>query len=159
MNYLRQIASLAVVPITTSAVLAVAKDAPTSPDELMKRLEQAVKAKNKGAALELFCWEGMSKDMKTKQEAPIHTLFDEINQGLELTSVKVGPLPSEFPVEQVLDGIRYRPNLSVLGVIHVMLAEDTNPTEFVFAYGKKDKAFFLTALVEVKTSEKTESKK
>jgi hypothetical protein len=47
----------------------------------------------------------------------------------------------------------------VLGVIHVMLAEDTNPTEFVFAYGKKDNAFFLSALVEAKASGTTDDKK
>jgi hypothetical protein len=159
MNYLRRIVALAMVAITMSAVHAVAKDAPTSPDELVKRLEQAVKAKNKVAALELFCWEGVSKDMRTKQEAPIHMLFDEIDQGQELTSVKVGPLPPDFPTEQVLNGVKYRPNLLVLGGIHVMLAEDTNPTEFIFVYGKKDNAFFLSALFEAKASDKTDDKK
>jgi hypothetical protein len=86
-------------------------------------------------------------------------LFDELGQGLELSSVKVGSLPLDFPVEQVLNGVKYRPNLSVLGVIHVMLAEDVNPTEFVFAYGKKDDTFYLSALAEVKASGKTDDKK
>jgi hypothetical protein len=159
MNYLRRIVALAVAAIIIPALDTVAKDAPTSPDELVKRLEQAVKTKNKAAALELFCWEGVSKDQKTKQEAPIHMLFGELDQGLELTSVKVGPLPPNFPTEQVLNGAKYHPNISVLGVIHVMLAEDTNPTEFIFAYGKKNNAFLLSALVEVKTSEKADDKK
>ena len=159
MNSLRRIVALAVMAATLSAVHAIARDPSTSSDELVKRLEQALKAKNKGAALELFCWDGVSKDMKTKQEAPIHMLFDEMDQGLQLTSVKAGPLPSDFPTEQVLNGVKYRPNLSVSGVIHVMLAEDTNPTEFVFIYGRKDKAFYLAALVEAKASDKTDDKK
>ena len=145
--------------ITMSAVNAFGSSAPTSADELVKRLEQAVKAKNKAAVLELFCWDGVSKDMRTKQEAPIHILLDEVNQGLELTSVKAGPLPPDFQIDQVINGVKYHPNLPVLGVIHVMLAEDTNPTEFIFAYGKKDKSFFMSALVETKDSQKTDDKK
>ncbi|MGD0815870.1 MAG: hypothetical protein ABSA83_19935, partial [Verrucomicrobiota bacterium] len=117
MNYMRKIMALAVVTLTIAAVHAVAKDASTSADKLAKRLEQAVKAKNQAAALELFCWEGVPKDMKTKQEASMHMLFDELNQGLELTSVKVGPLPSDFPSEQVLNGVKYRPNVPVLGAM------------------------------------------
>jgi hypothetical protein len=159
MNCLRRILALAMVALTISAVHAVAKDAPTSPDDLAKRVEQALKAKNQSAALELFCWDGVSNDMKTKQEAPMQMLFDELGQGLELSSVKVGSLPPDFPVEQVLNGVKYRPNLSVLGVIHVMLAEDVNPTEFVFAYGKKDDTFYLSALAEVTASGKTNDKK
>jgi hypothetical protein len=97
--------------------------------------------------------------MKTKQEAPIHMLFDQIDQGLELKRLKVGPLRPDFPIEQVLGGVKYRPNLSMLGVIHVTLAEDNNPTEFIFAYGKRDNGFFLSALVEAKSTEKTDDKK
>jgi hypothetical protein len=158
MNSLCKILALTVVVLTMPAVHVAAKDAPGSPKELATRLEQAVKAKNKSAALELFCWEGVSNDMKTKQEAPIQMLFDEIEQGSQLSSVKVGPRP-DVPIEQTLSGVRYRPNLFVLGVIHVMLAEDNNPTEFIFAYGKKDNSFFLSALVEAKATEKAENKK
>jgi hypothetical protein len=159
MNYLCRIVALTVVVLTSSAAHTVARDAPTSPKELAKRLEQAVKTKNKSAALELFCWEGVSKDMKTKQEAPIHIMFDEIEQGNALSSVKVGPKPPDFPTEQVLGGVKYHPNPAVVGVIHVMLAEDTNPTEFVFAYGKKENSFFLSALVETNAGEKIGDKK
>jgi hypothetical protein len=159
MNCLRRIAALAMVALIISAVNAVAKDAPTSPDELAKRLEQALKAKNQGVALELFCWDGVSTEMKTKQEEPMHMLFDEMGQGLELSSVKVGSLPPDFPAEQVLNGVKYRPNLSLLGVVHVTLAEDVNPTEFIFVYGKKDDAFYLSALAEAKTSGKPDDKK
>jgi hypothetical protein len=159
MNYLRRMVALVMVALTISTVDAVAKDAPTSPGELAKRLEQALKAKNKEAALELFCWDGVSNDMKTKQEAPMHMLFDEMGQGLELTSVKAGSLPADFPVQQVLNGRKYRPNLSMLGVIHVMLAEDVNPTEFIFAYGKKGDSFYLSALAEAEPSGKTDDKK
>ena len=159
MNYLHRIVALAMVALTISAVHVAAKDAPASPDELAKRLEQALKAKNQGAALELFCWDGVSKDMKDKQEAPMHILFDEMGQGLELSSVKLGPLPPDFPVEQVLNGVKYRPNLPVLGVIHVMLAEDVNPTEFIFVYGKKDDTFYLSALAEAEPSGKTDDKR
>jgi hypothetical protein len=159
MDYLSRLVALALVALTISAVHTVAKDAPSSPDELAKRLEQALKAKNQSAALELFCWDGVSKDMKTKQEAPMHMLFDEMGQGLDLSSVTVGSLPPDFPVEQVLNGVKYRPNLPVLGAIHVTLAEDFNPTIFIFVYGKKDDTFYLSALAEAKASGKTDDKK
>jgi len=159
MNYLRRIVAMVMVVLTLSAVRAVARDAPTSPTELAKRLEQALKAKNQGAALALFCWDGVSNEMKTKQEAPMQMLFNEMAQGLELSSVKVGSLPPDFPVEQVLNGVKYHSNLSVSGVIHVMLAEEVNPTEFIFAYGKKNDIFYLSALVETEASGKTDDKK
>jgi hypothetical protein len=159
MSHFRGILVVAIVTLTVSAVRVVAKDTPASPDELAKRLEQALNAKNQGAALELFCWDGVSSDMKTKQEAPMHMLFDEMGQGLELSSVKVGSLTPDFPVEQVQNGVKYRPNLPALGVVHVMLAEDVNPTEFVFVYGKKDDTFYLSALTEAKASGKTDDTK
>ena len=97
--------------------------------------------------------------MKAKQEAPMHMLFDEMGQGLELGSVKIGSLPPDFPVEQVLNGVKYRPNLPALGVVHVTLSEDVNPTEFIFVYGRKDDTFYLSALAEAKASGKTDDKK
>jgi hypothetical protein len=156
---MKMIAILALAVITTTPPNTLAKDAPGSKNELVKRLEQAVRAKDKNAALELFCWDGVSGESKKRQEAPIQMLFDEREQGLELSSVKAGSLPASFPVEQVIDGVRYRPNLPVLGVVRVMLAGDNNPTEFVFTYGKKDNAFFLLALVEAESSNKTDSRK
>jgi hypothetical protein len=97
--------------------------------------------------------------MKTRQEAPMRMLFDEMGQGLELSSVKVGSLPPDFPVEQVLNGVKYRSNLPASGVVHVTLAEDVNPTEFIFVYGKKDDTFYLSALAEAEPSGKTDGKK
>ncbi len=138
---------------------ALAKDAPASPDELAKQLEQALQTKNQRAALALVCWDGVSPDMKTQQEAPFHTVFDEIGQGQQLSSVKAGPLTPDTPLESVLNGVKYRPNLKILGTIHVTLDEDTNPTEFVFCYGKKDNGYWLVALVEAKPSENTDDKK
>jgi hypothetical protein len=124
MNSLRKMLALMAMVLTMPAAQVAAKDVPGSPKELAKRFEQAVKAKNKSAALELFCWEGVSNDMKRKQEAPIQMLLDGIEQGSQLSSVNVGSLRPDFPIEQTLSGVRYRPNLSVLGVIHVMLDEE-----------------------------------
>ncbi len=158
MNFLRVILALTLLALAGPTMHAAVKSAPASPDELAKCLEQALKTKNKNAALELFYWEGASADMKAKQQISIDMLFDEIGQGLELTSVKPAELPPGLQSEQVIGGVKYVPNIPVLGAIHVMLAEDTNPTEFVFAYGKKDKSFFLAALVAEKDTGKPSGK-
>lgn len=159
MNTPRKMLALMALILTLPSVRVAAGNPPASPDELAKRFEQAVKTKNKNAALELFDWEGVSSEMQAKQKFPIEMLFDELNQGLQLTSVKLGKLPSNVPAEQIIGGVKYIPNIPVLGAIHVMLDEDTNPSEFVFAYGKKDKAFFLSALVESKDNGKSVDKK
>jgi hypothetical protein len=159
MNALIKTATLVACVFTLSVWHVAADNAPASPDELVKRLEQALQTKNQGAALALVCWDGVSPGMKTQQEAPIHMMFDEIGQGQQLSSVKAGPLTPDAPIEMVLNGVKYHPNVKVLGTIHVTLDEDTNPTEFVFCYGKKDNGYWLTALVEAKPSENTDDKK
>lgn len=159
MNYFLKIAALATCILTLLILPAAAKEAPASADDLVKKLKQALQTKDQGAALALVCWDGVSPDMKTQQEMPFHTVFDEIGQGQQLSSVKTGPLTPDAPVEMVLNGVKYHPNVKVLGIIHVMLDEDTNPTEFVFCYGKNENGYWLAAMVEAKTSENTDDKK
>lgn len=111
----------------------------------MKQLEQALKAKNKEAAMKLFDWQGVSKEMKARQEGMFALLFEQ-----DVKSVKRSSLPSNFPLEPEENGVRYRPNVSVVGIITVEYADEDNPMEAGFAYGIKDKAFYLATLIEGK---------
>jgi hypothetical protein len=122
-----------------------AEDAPATAEDLLKRFEAALKAKDKQAMIELYDWQGVSADMRAMQEEIIGMMFAE-----EAKSVALSPLPAGFQAEAERDGIRYRPNVTVVGVIDIQFAQEGNSAQM--PYGKKNKAFYLSNTIEERVS-------
>lgn len=61
-------------------------------------------------------------------------------------SVKLLPLPADFQPTNELDGVRYAPNVSVVGLLDVQFAQEGNSTQL--PYGKKGNAFYIAGTTE-----------
>jgi uncharacterized protein (TIGR03435 family) len=118
--------------------------APASAEQLRSKLEAALKAKNKNAVLSLVNWQGVSEDMKsmiTEEDA------DMVKQ--DIAGVKLLPLPADFQPTNEMNGIRYMPNVIVVGIIDVEFTEKGNAVQM--PYGTKDGIFYLASTIEEKT--------
>lgn len=117
------------------------KDAPTSESQLLKEFEAALKAKDRDALLSLFNWQGVSADMKSFQGETIAETLTNAVKG-----VKLLPLPADFQPTNELDGVRYTPNVSIVGVVDVQFAREGNSMQM--PYGKKGNAFYIAGTTE-----------
>ena len=122
-----------------------AKNAPASAEELRSRLESALKAKDKHAVSALFNWQGVSADMKSTEDYLVGDLCSS-----DIAAVKLSPLPADFQPTNDLNGTRYRPNVSVVGMIAVEYAEKGNAVSL--PYGTKGGAYYLASTIEEKTA-------
>lgn len=124
-------------------VCSQAKDAAPTAEDLLKRFEAALKATDKRAIMELFDWQGVSDDNMKEMLELIGMMLSK-----EAKNVRLAPLPADFQGEAERDGVRYRPNVKVVGVIEVQYAQES----MQLPYGKKNNAFYLSNTVEEKVS-------
>lgn len=113
------------------------------------RFEEVLKNKDENAILELFFWEGVNEKTKT-------SLLDNIIGELlkeDVKGVKFEPLSDGFKQEYVVKGIRYRPNIPILGFVKVTHETRNFSNATSLPYGQKGDAFYFTATVEEKVSE------
>jgi hypothetical protein len=121
---------------------------PTSAEQLRTELESALKAKDKNAVSALVNWQGVSEDMKsmmTEEDA------DMVNQ--DIASVKLLPLAADFQPTNEMNGVRYIPNVTVVGMIDVEYIAKGNAVQM--PYGTKDGFFYLASTIEEKTTTPT----
>jgi len=148
MKHARVIQILAAVFAALPAFVASATDAPTTADELLKRCEAALKAKDKQALLSLCNWEGVSADMKERKEHFFGCWLD-----WKAHDPKLAPLPSTFTATNELFGIWYKPNVDVVGLMAVKVnVGGGGESEISTPYGKKNDHFYLSNPVELRDS-------
>lgn len=121
------------------------KDAPASASQLLKEIEAAIKAKDKDALLALANWQGVSADMKSLQ---VGLFADLVTNAVQ--SVKLLPLPADFQSTNEVNGVRYTPNVSLMGLVDVQFTEEGNSMQM--PYGKKGSAFYLAGTAEEKVA-------
>lgn len=92
----------------------LAKDPPASAEQLRSELESALKAKNTNAVLSLINWEGVSDKMKSSQIRMMDGLLTE-----DVQSVTLGPVPASSRLAFEWNGVRYSPNVSVVGFVEI----------------------------------------
>ena len=85
--------------------------APTSAEQLRTEFEMAMKANDTNAILALVNWKGVSAEMKSE-------MADEMDTS-GLVSVKLLPLPADYKLTNEMNGVRYFPNVHVLGFLSV----------------------------------------
>lgn len=117
------------------------KEPPASEQQLLAGVAAAFKAKDQAALVALVNWQGVSESMRSMHAAGLAELVKQ-----EVKTVKLAPLPAGFKLEHELNGIRYRPNVAVVGVIEVQSAQAGNAVQI--PYGKKDNAFYLVGTIE-----------
>lgn len=125
-----------------------AKEAPTSAEQLRSEIEAAIKAKNPAAFLALINWQGVPTDTNSrvsKQEVS-ETMTFAAKQ--EVASVKLIPLSDDFHLTNELDGVRYRPNVEVVGLVQIESPQKGNYMQM--PYGKSGGAYYLAGTVEEK---------
>ena len=135
---------------------------PTSEQELVTRLESALKASDKAAILALFNWQGVPDDLKAFGFKTFDPMLEHKSEDMHF-QVWLRPLPEDYEVENVKDGIRYTPNVTLLGIIDANVSGKLNGKDVnqgvTIAYGKKDGTYYIAGtaakkIYEPKTKEK-----
>ena len=120
-----------------------AKDTPGSPDQLREAVESALKTKDTNALAELVNWQGASDHMKSLTGGVVKDLFKH-----PYSAVKLIALPDGFRSVFERDGIRYSPNVSVVGMLEVDFSGMDRWVKL--PYGKKNAGFYISCTVEEK---------
>ena len=112
--------------------------APTSAEQLRSEFEAAMKANDTNAILALVNWRGVSAEMKSE-------MVDEMDT-LGLTSVKLLPLSADYQLTNELDGVRYFPNVHVVGFLGVSYTNQETTGQI--PYGESGGAFYIAGTVQ-----------
>jgi hypothetical protein len=143
---------LNVVIIASGLPMASAKDAPTSAEQLRSEVESALKSKDTNAFKALFNWQGVSESMKADMNDENADIFSH-----DVASVKLAALPTDFQPTNELNGVRYKPNVAVVGMIDVEYTEKGNAVSM--PYGKTGDVFYLSSTVEERIATPTTKEK
>jgi hypothetical protein len=129
-----------------------AKDTPTSAEQLRAEVESALKAKDTNAFTALFNWQGVSEDMKSETKDENADIFSH-----DIAAVKLSALSADFQPTNELNGVRYKPNIAIVGMIDLEYTEKGNAVNM--PYGKTGDAFYLSSTVEEKIATPTTKEK
>jgi len=116
------------------------KAQPTSPEQLKDELEVAMKAKDKDKISALFYWVGVGNMMKESSKRNIDQMAEYPAQKIELL-----PLPDDFQTEFIRGGLKYIPNIKLVGMLKIIYGDDGPPTfaDANIPYGIKDGKYYL----------------
>jgi hypothetical protein len=139
---------------------AFAKDPPTSVEQLRSEFEAALQAKDTNAILSLFNWEGVTSSTNSYPNVVAGKISQFLLQyptnELEVFT-RLRSLPDDFETEGVINGIRYRPNVSVTGMITGTLGVKRDGTNFSWGtqipYGAKNGRFYFAGTTAEKIYE------
>ena len=101
---------------------------------------KAMKAKDKDKISALFYWVGVGNIMKESSKRNIDQIAEYPAQKIELL-----PLPDDFQTEFIRDGLKYIPNIKLVGMFKIIYGDDGPPTfaDANIPYGIKDGKYYL----------------
>jgi len=114
---------------------------PTSAEQLRSEFAAALAAKDTNAVLALVDWKGVSAEMKSEVLGEMAELV-----GSSLAHAKLLPLSADYQPTNEMDGVRYFPNVHVLGMINVESKEKGNDSQI--PYGESGGGFYLAGTVQ-----------
>jgi hypothetical protein len=117
---------------------------PSSAEQLRAEAESALKAKNTNAFLALFNWEGVPENLRFKLDDETAELFTHES----ITAVKLIALPADLQPTNEVDGVRYKPNIPVVGMIDIEFPEQGNAMQL--PYGSSSNHFYLANTIKEK---------
>ena len=100
----------------------------------------------------LFNWQGVSDSMKSEMNDENADIFSH-----DIAAVKLLALPADFQLTNELNGVRYKPNVAIVGMIDVEFTEKGNAVSM--PYGKAGGVFYLSSTVEDKIAAPTTKEK
>jgi hypothetical protein len=112
--------------------------APTSAEQLRSEFETAMKANDTNAVFALVNWKGVSAEMKSE-------MADEMDTS-GLISVKFLPLPADYQLTNELNGVRYFPNVHVVGLLGVNYTNQDATGQI--PYGESGEEFYIAGTVQ-----------
>ncbi len=112
---------------------------PTSAEQLRSEFEAAMKANDTNAVLSLVNWKGVSAEMKSE-------MAEEMDNTSGLVSVKLLPLPADYQLTNELNGVRYFPNIHVVGFLGVNYTNQDITGQI--PYGESGGAFYIAGTVQ-----------
>ncbi|MGI9535335.1 MAG: hypothetical protein ACR2NW_10335 [Thermodesulfobacteriota bacterium] len=144
---LSTIVSVIVLFILISQTTGLAQ-APSTPKELMNKLVQAINDQNREELVSLFNWDGVEEQMKSIPEIVINSLMDG-----KVKSAELLPLPEDFKKGFLRNGIKYSPNIKLLGIIKISYENRGNEIlgDSKIAYGQKNGKYYLPNTITKKT--------
>jgi hypothetical protein len=143
MNPLKQIICAGMV---AALMPAFAAETPNSAEQLLDRLQSAIKAKDTNALVALVNCQGISDRMKS---LILPMMADMPNH--EIASMKLLPLPEKYQSTYEVNGIRYRPNVPPVGLIDVQFVKSENAVQSMqVPYGKSRDGFWIPGTLEEK---------
>ena len=111
-----------------------------------------MKAKDTNAFTTLFNWQDVSEDMKSEMRDENADIFSQ-----QIASVKLAILPAEFRLTNELNGVRYKPNVAIVGMIDVEFTEKGNAVSM--PYDEMGGIFYLSSTIEEKITAPTTKEK
>ena len=142
-QFLATCVALCFISISLRPLFAQAQEPPSSAEQLLSRFESALRAKKVETILGLVYWQGVSKEMRTYTTEMMSGLLKEDVIKVSLSSVTPGM--KDFLDGYTRDGVLYRPNVPVMGVIDVKFEKKGS---MQISYGEKEKAFYIAGVSE-----------
>lgn len=130
--------------ICLQPLIVQAAEPPASPEQLLARVESAIKKKETEDLLKLFYWKGVSAKMRALTTRLTSEIIKE-----DIVKISLSSVPTEIrdiTDGHTRDGILYQPNVSVMGVIVCQFRERGN--FWKIPYGKKGNAFYISGVAE-----------
>jgi len=133
---------------------------PTSVEQLRSEFEAALQTKNTNAILALFNWEGVTNSTNSypnvvarkMSQFLLHYPTNELH-----VFARLRLLPNDFETEGIINGMRYRPNVSVVGMMEGSLGVTLDGTNFswgsLIPYGAKNGQFYFAGTTAEKIYE------
>jgi ankyrin repeat protein len=136
------------VALAATLLPVIAGEPPTSAEQLLSRFESAIKTKDTNALVALVNCQGVSDQMKS---LALPMVADIANH--EIAAVTLAPLPETFQLTNEANGIRYRPNVSPIGLINVVFVKEADSAASMqIPYGSRGGAFWIAGTIEEKLS-------
>jgi hypothetical protein len=120
--------------------------APTSAEQLRSAFETALKVKDTNTLMSLIYWKDVSENGKSIQAREVADMVTH-----DIVSVQLASWPTNLPLENDYNGIHYKPNLQVIGMINVKFANKQGAVGSQMPYGQTGDSFLIAATIEEKS--------
>jgi hypothetical protein len=126
-----------------------------SPEEFVERIRAAVEHEDREALSRLSYWEGVDRDQRQRLELRLEPIYKH-----PVHDVQLRPRPAGYKQEYVTQGIRYRINLPVEGLVRVEFAGklDTEQSR-LFPFGTHEGRYYIAQIERVGPVEEQEEEK
>ena len=135
---------LLTIAAAANAFCAPTNQAPASADQLRSEFESALKSKDTNAILSLIYWKDVSAKARSLDEQEAADMVKH-----EIASVRLSPWPTNNePLEVIAKGMRYKPNLQVIGMLQVNFVDRPGGVGAYMPFGKVGNTYLMAATIE-----------